>query len=138
MPLRVQLVADCDNSPCMCGACLAAAQAYDAGNHRAWIGGGNVIVFEAQISHSLSHMAGAAGLYIPIWRPHFLDIQKAQQLIHALTAGWQLLVKDMNRFKGYDLLGGICIEDYVDLKHFVCRYLRACERTPQAAIEVSG
>lgn len=122
----------------MCGACLAGAQAHDAGNHRAWLGGSLVIVYEAQISHSLSHMAGAAGLYQPIWRPYFLGIQKAEQLIHALNAGWELLVKDMDRFKSYDLLGGVCIEDYVDLKHFVCRYLQACRRTPQAAIEVSG
>lgn len=83
-------------------------------------------------------MAGAAGLYIPIWRPHFLGSTKAEQLIHLLHAGWELLVKESSRFKNYDLMGGVSCEDYIDLKHFTCRYLQACKRTPHARIELSS
>ncbi len=131
MPLIVQLVVDCYKSPCTCAACLAGEQALRAGKS-------HVIVFESQISHNLVHMAAAAGLYRPIWQPNYFRLETAGQLVLPLSKGLQVLRADSSRFKSYDLLGGAFSEDYSNLERFVCQYLQACERTPQAVIELES
>jgi len=94
-----------------------------------------VAIFEKNITHNMTSMAGAVELYQPLWRPEELGITKAQQLIKPLKAGLQklkrapTLYKQMNPDNGWG--------SYEALIAFTEEYLAACIENPTAEIEVS-
>lgn len=88
--------------------------------------------FEANITHNLTRMADAAGIYQHLWRPEELGISKAGELIEPLQQGLQLLVSDPARFKKFDPENGW--GDYHGLVRFVTNYLEACRKAPDSDI----
>lgn len=119
--------------------------------------------YSANITHNLSVMAGAAGLYMPLWRPaEMLDPSKselisaawadkrsdeareleatlpvvlASDLIAPLEAGLATLTSDPSRFDTYSPANGC--GTYADLLRFVRDYLEACKQHPTAKVEAS-
>lgn len=90
------------------------------------------IVFSANITHNLTAMAAAAGIYQHIWHPEELGITKAQQLIKPLKAALKLLKSDPDGFKRYD--NENAWGQYNDFVSFVQDYLTACKAKPRANI----
>jgi hypothetical protein len=90
------------------------------------------IVFSANITHNLTAMAAAAGIYQHIWHPEELGITKAQQLIKPLKTALKLLKSDPDGFKRYD--NEKAWGQYNDFVSFVQDYLTACKAKPRASI----
>ncbi len=90
------------------------------------------IVFSANITHNLTAMAAAAGVYQHIWHPEELGITKAKQLIKPLKTALKLLKSDPDGFKRYD--NEKAWGQYNDLVSFVQDYLTACKAKPRASI----
>lgn len=87
------------------------------------------------ITHNLTAMAEAAGLYECMWRPEEISITLANQMIHPLQCGIAVMaqhkekLKKMNpenAFGSYDILLSVAQ-----------RYLAACVENPNAEVEVS-
>lgn len=92
-------------------------------------------VHSANITHNLTKMADAAGIYKHLWRPEELGITKARELIEPLRAGLELLRSDPPRFRQFDAPNGW--GRYEHFVEFVAEYLAACEKNPTATVEVS-
>lgn len=94
-----------------------------------------VEVYTANITHNLIEMAEEAGLYIALWRPEEMGWTKASELIEPLQAGLVLLKSDQDRFEKYNSPNGW--GTFAGFVRFVENYLAACEKYPDAKIEVS-
>jgi len=92
-------------------------------------------VYWRNITHNLTTMADAAGLYRPMWRPDEIGITTAEQLIAPLSDGLMALKDDPERFRKFNPADGW--GDYDGLVAFVEDYLGACRRFPSARVEVS-
>lgn len=121
-------------------------------------------VFQANITHNLNGMAAAAGIYEAVWRPAEMDptraarireqeqaknyhgpggayaiereaVIHARDLIEPLRAGLALLRSDPARFIAMNPENGW--GSYDTFVPWVERYLAACERYPDARVEVS-
>lgn len=92
-------------------------------------------VFDANITHNLTKMAYAAGLYKPLWRPEELGIDYAGDLIAVLQDGISKLAKDREYFEQFNPSNGW--GDYDSLLSFAEECLRACREHPNARIRVS-
>jgi hypothetical protein len=93
------------------------------------------ILYDANITHNLTTMADAAGLYLPMWRPDEIGITTAAQLIEPLRNGLATLKAEPARFQPLNPKNGW--GDYTGLVRFVENYLAACENNPDAEINVS-
>lgn len=92
-------------------------------------------VFWQNITHNLTDMAEAAGIYYHIWRPSEIGITEAGQLVQPLRDAIKLMKSDPERFKQFDAPNG-----WGTYEHFVPwveKYLEACEANPKAKIYVS-
>lgn len=96
---------------------------------------GRDCVYEANITHNLTTMAEAAGVYQALWRPEEIGVTKAGQLVTLLRDGLNRLIVDQERFEELNPKNGW--GTYEGLVAFVSRYLEACEANPEAAISVS-
>lgn len=94
-----------------------------------------VTVFEYNITHNLTRMAAAAGIYQELWRPEEIGVTQARQLVEPLRDGWRRLLADPDGFKKYNPVNGW--GDYDALVRFVRNYLSACEEYPDADVSVS-
>lgn len=86
--------------------------------------------FSWNITHNLSHMAEAAGLYGVLWRPEENGIECARDLIKPLSEGLRLLRSDEERFKKMNPVNAW--GSYEGLVNFVARYLDACVLYPDS------
>lgn len=93
------------------------------------------IVYSRNITHNLGEMAREAGVYEYLWQPEKVNIIYATDLVRPLTRGLELLRSDPERFKKFNPKNGW--GDYEGLVNFVQDYLNACEKYPNATIEVS-
>lgn len=91
-------------------------------------------VYRANITHNLSQMAVAAGVYKCLWCPDELGITKAVELVESLREGLILLKSDPERFEQYNPPNGW--GNYQGLVRFVEEYLAACEMYPKAEVSV--
>ena len=91
--------------------------------------------YSRNITHNLSTMADAAGIFKHLWIPDKLGITKAQEPIDPLTTGLALLKSDPERFKLLNPDNGW--GDYDGLVEFVEEYLAACKQNPDAEVSVS-
>jgi hypothetical protein len=87
------------------------------------------------LTHNLTAMAGAAGIYAHIWRPEELGITKAGALAGPLRTGLDKLLAQPDIYKLHNPPNGW--GDYDGFVEFVGKYLAACEEHPNAIIEVS-
>ena len=92
-------------------------------------------VFHANITHNLGKMANEAGIYQALWKPEEIGITHASQLIEPLKIGLSQLERFPDHFKQFNPENGW--GDYEGLADFVCEYLEACLKYPEARIEVS-
>ena len=97
--------------------------------------GEEVKVFTANITHNLTTMADAAGIYQHLWRPEEIGIEKASELIQPLSDGLVELLDNPEKYKQYNPSNGW--GTYGGLVAFVKRYLEACATYPEATIWVS-
>lgn len=113
------------------------------------------VVFSANITHNLGKMAGEAGIYEALWRPHRLkpgynisdddhkaelkfeeeNPSKAEDLIGMLGLGLDVLKSDPEHFKKLNPENGW--GNYDGLVRFVEKYLNACQEYPDSDIEIS-
>ena len=92
-------------------------------------------MYSDNITHNLTAMADAAGLYKPVWHPETLGIRIANQLIPILRDGLETLRSNPGKFAAFNPANGW--GSYPCLLQFVKDYLDACEMHPDATIEVS-
>lgn len=93
------------------------------------------VVFDMNITHNLTQMASVAGLYEYLWQSDTLNITKAEQLIHPLEKGLNLLKEKPSFFRSYEPPNGW--GTYEDLVRFVEEYLEACMEYPNAVIGIA-
>ena len=92
-------------------------------------------VYESNITHNLTRMAAAAGIYRHLWRPEELGITTAGELIGPLTEGLAKLKSDPAHFETCNASNGWGM--YKNFVPFVEQYLAACIEHPDAVIHVS-
>jgi len=92
-------------------------------------------VWHGNLTHNLTAMAQAAGLYQAVWRPESLGIQHAAQLTASLRAGLATLYDTPEKFQSLNPANGW--GDYEGFITFIQEYLVACGQRLQATIEVS-
>ena len=111
-------------------------------------------VFDYNITHNLTGMANACGLYEPLWRPHLLksnwiatenydeeykfetdNPSEAWEIITKLKEGIEELKSNPEKYKKYNPDNGW--GNYEGLLKFAEEYLKACENYPNAIIGVS-
>ena len=88
--------------------------------------------FDWNITHNLSEMAEAAGIYEHLWTPEEIGITEAIQLIKPLREGLQKLKADPEKYKKYNPDNGW--GTYEGLVTFVEKYLAACMAHPDAEV----
>ena len=91
-------------------------------------------VFTGNITHNLTAMAAAAGIYKHLWRPEELGITRAAELIEPLSKGLELLLAEPDRFKAMNPSNGW--GTYENLVYFVSNYIGACKKHPDADVEI--
>jgi hypothetical protein len=153
MSLDVHLYGPATEEPCTCSTC---------DNQHARIV--SPCLFSANITHNLNDMAKATGLYVPLWRPEMLDVDRAarikeqeavnnyhgangvyeiereaaiaaRDLIEPIATGLATLKSDPGRFKEFDPRNGW--GDYNGLVEWTEKYLAACREYPDAEVTVS-
>jgi hypothetical protein len=93
-------------------------------------------IYKANITHNLSRMALAAGIYEHLWRPGENGIDKAGRLIEPLSNGLAGMKAEPDRFRALDPPNGW--GSYAVFVPWIERYLEACRRNPEASVCVSG
>jgi len=92
-------------------------------------------VFQANITHNLGAMAKAAGIYAAVWRPEYIGVTKAADLIEPLRTGIATLKANPAYFKTFDAPNGWGL--YENFVPWLEKYLAACIENPDADISVS-
>lgn len=92
-------------------------------------------LYSANITHNLNKMAKAAGIYEHLWRPDEIGVEIAHQLIEPLTIGLGKLMSDPEYYRTYNPENSW--GDYDGLCEFVFNYIKACQKYPDAKVEVS-
>ena len=93
------------------------------------------VVYDCNITHNLTKMADAAGLYIPLWRPEECGVKLAKDLIEPLTKGIALMKEDPLKFKEFDAPNGWGL--YEHFLPWLEKLLTACQEHPEACVEIS-
>lgn len=91
--------------------------------------------FSLNITHNLTAMANAAGIYKHLWRPEEIGITKASQLVKPLLAGLKRLRAEPETYKAFNPSNGW--GSYEGLVRFVEEYLEACRCNPDATVRAS-
>lgn len=92
-------------------------------------------VYMNNITHNLSRMARAAGVYEVLWRPDENGITYARQIVPVLTIGVRELATQKAKFAAYDSPNGW--GTFTHFLHFCVDYLQACRDYPDATVRVS-
>jgi len=92
-------------------------------------------VFWANITHNLTEMANAAGIYTHLWRPEDIGITLASELIAPLEIGLAAMKADPDKYREYDSPNGW--GTYDDFVPWIERYIEACKQNPDAEVSVS-
>ena len=94
------------------------------------------VVFESNITHNLTEMAEAAGIYQHLWQPDKNDITHAKQLIEPLQKALKLLKDNPDEYRKYNAHNRW--GTYDDFVPWVEQYLAACIENPDATVTVSS
>lgn len=92
-------------------------------------------VYSANITHNLTDMAKAAGIYEYLWRPDEAGATHAVDLIAPLRKAVYLMKEDPELFEVFDSENGW--GTYKDFLPWIEKYLAACIANPNATIKVS-
>ena len=91
-------------------------------------------VYESNITHNLTTMAEALGVYQAIWRPEEVGIKYAKDLIPLLEQKLMELVLGKKEYEQYNPSNGW--GSYESFVKFLQNLLTACNEHPEAEIEV--
>lgn len=89
----------------------------------------------ANITHNLTGMADAAGIYGALWRPDEHGITTARQVAEVLRTGIKLMKAHRERFERFDSPNGW--GTYERFVPWCQKYLAACDEHPDATVRVS-
>lgn len=92
-------------------------------------------VFHANITHNLSSLADAAGLYMHVWRPEEIGVTRAADLVAPLRSGIAWMETNEAQCREFNAPNGW--GTYEQFLPWLRRYLSACEANPDALVEVS-
>lgn len=92
-------------------------------------------IFESNITHNLTQMADAAGLYIPLWHPEQCEVRYAKDLIPMLKRGLIELKARPDHYRQFDAKNGW--GTYDQFVPWVQNILVACQLNPEAMVRVS-
>lgn len=92
-------------------------------------------VYSANITHNLTEMADAAGIYGIVWRPEENGITKAKQLIEPLRNAVVEMCAEPERFRAFDSPNGWGLYD--NFLPWLDKLLAACVAAPEATVRVS-
>jgi hypothetical protein len=93
-------------------------------------------VYNCNITHNLTRMANAAGIYQALWRPEELGIERAEELVPLLAEGLAWLKSNEQYFRQFDAPNGW--GTYEHFVPFVEQVLEACQANPDAKIHISS
>lgn len=93
------------------------------------------VVYEANITHNLSKMAGEAGVYECVWRPGENGYDRAGQIAQPLEEGILQLHASPKKFRELNPANGW--GDYEGLIEWLEAYLSKCRKYPMAWINAS-
>ncbi len=89
-------------------------------------------VFDSGITHNLSSMADACGLYDILWDPDRINIINAQGAIGILEKGLNELESNPEKYRLLNPTNGWGV--YEDLVSFTKEFLFSCRKNPNAII----
>ena len=92
-------------------------------------------LFSSNITHNLTGMASAAGIYKVLWRPDENGYATAQDCIKDLSAGLIELLTNRVKYEAMNSPNGWGL--YAHFVPFVQEILVACSEYPKAIVEVS-
>jgi len=92
-----------------------------------------VEVFDANITHNLTKMADAVGLYEPLWRPEECGVKTAEDLIPFLETGLDGLKLEPERFRSLEVGNGW--GTYDDFIPWLEKLLKACKEDSDAQVQ---
>lgn len=97
---------------------------------------GGECVYDANITHNLSPMARQVGskFYKSVWRPEEIKASLAKEIVVVLTEGLVELLLHRDYYKQFNPDNGW--GTYEQLCDFVYSYIKACNKYPDAIIEV--
>lgn len=98
-------------------------------------GKGRDYFFDANITHNLTKMADAAGIYLHLWRPEELGISKAVDLITPLENALNDMRDKPEHYKQFDAENKW--GTYDAFIPWITEYLDACKAHPDSTISVS-
>ena len=87
------------------------------------------------ITHNLTRLASAVGLYEPLWRPERADITKAGQLGARIEEGLAMLRAKPEELRPLEAENGW--GTYDQFIAFLGQLLEACRKAPESTIAVS-
>ena len=90
------------------------------------------VVYEDNVTHNLTDMARAAGVYKALWRPEDLEIKTAKELKGHLSRALRRLSSDPGRYQEYNPENGW--GDFEGFIQFISRLLVACIQHPDAKV----
>lgn len=97
---------------------------------------GETSFYQRNITHNLGRMAREAGIYSALWNPEEIGAKQAKDIIATLVIGLKRLRENPEFFRKFDAKNGW--GRYEHLVEFVSDYLAACQKYPDAEIEVSA
>lgn len=124
MGLSVSLLGPEKETECVCTSCGHTHVSRD-----------REVLYSRHITHNLTPMADAAGIYKVLWRPEEAGISKACHLIEPLELGLRRLVSAPEEFSRHNPPNGW--GSYGGLVSFVSSYLEACKKFPEAEVHAS-
>lgn len=92
-------------------------------------------VFDTNITHNLTSMAGAAGIYECLWRPEEHGYKQARQIIPLLENAVNAMKSNPAHFKQFDAPNGW--GTYERFLPCVERILEACQTNPNGELSAS-
>ena len=92
-------------------------------------------LFEANITHNLTGMADAAGIYTALWHPEDMGAKYAGDIVGVIEKGLEKMKSDPEKFEAYNAHNGWGL--YEHFVPWVEKYLEACKEHPRALIGVS-
>lgn len=92
-------------------------------------------IYSTNITHNLTPMAKAAGLYAPLWRPEECGIISAEQLADAIRPGYIELKNNREKYEKFEGTDGW--GSYPHFLKFVSALLLKCEEHPEADVTCS-
>jgi len=98
------------------------------------VDGNEIEIYSANVTHNLTEMADAAGIYYAIWRPEEKGYNLAKEIVRPLANGLKKLKSRPSYFKKFDPPNGWGSYEY--FVPFVENYLAACKKYPNSKISV--